>query len=328
MSDSSQGTREEPSGGVPGLPARPDKLRPSKERKARWSGVYGPGWNLPLTVGRWLNGSAPYLNVRADALELLRALPDKSVGMVFGSPPYEGQRTYQEGTGEPLTLPTGEEWVAWMVSIFDEAARCCTGVVGFVVQGSAEDTGVWSAVPMLLGADLKRKGHNVWCPPLYKRNSVPGSGGKQRWRIDYEFCVCVSPPELPFADPTTCGGAPKYGLGGAMSNRTRKGTRVSAGRSYKAPKLTNPGNVIDCGAVGGGNMGGNLAHNNEAPFHVKVPLRFVASFVADDDVVCDPFAGSGTTLKAALLDGKRALGGDVRQSQVHASDICCEAYAG
>jgi hypothetical protein len=306
----------------------------ARRRKAQWAATYGPAWNLPVTLAKFLGGKARYTNVVAEAGELLRALPDKSVGMVFGSPPYEGQRTYEEADGtRPSHLPTGEDWVAWMVSIYEEAVRACTGVVGFVVQGSAEDGGGWSAVPVLLMADLKRRGHNVWCPPLYKRFSAPGSGGKQKWRIDYEFVVCVSPATLPFADPTACGGAPKYGVGGAMSNRTRSGVRVSNGRGYKMPKRTNPGNVIagssfiDVGAVGGGNMGGNLAHTNEAPFHLDVPTRFVASFLAEDDVLVDPFCGSGTSQAAALQEGRRAIGGDTRKSQVHTSDIRCEAYA-
>lgn len=323
--------REAREGAMSGL-QRDDKHGPARRRKAQWAATYGPDWNLPLTLSKFLHGAERYINVKAEAGELLRALPDKSVGMVFGSPPYEGQRTYEEADGSrPSHLPTGEDWVAWMVSIYEEAIRACTGVVGFVVQGSAEDSGVWSAVPVLLMADLKRRGHNVWCPPLYKRFSAPGSGGKQRWRIDYEFCVCVSPSHLPFADPTACGGDPKYGVGGAMSNRTRSGIRVSNGRGYKKPKRTNPGNVldssfIDVGAVGGGNMGGNLAHTNEAPFHMDIPVRFVASFLAEDDTLVDPFCGSGTAQAAALSEGRRAIGGDTRASQIHTSDLRCAAY--
>ena len=45
------------------------------------------------------------------------------------------------------------------------------------------------------------------------------------------------------------------------------------------------------------------------------PLGLMRAIVRDyshpGDLVCDPFAGAGTTLAAALLEGRRAIGSEV-----------------
>jgi DNA modification methylase len=74
--------------------------------------------------------------------------------------------------------------------------------------------------------------------------------------------------------------------------------------------------VIDCGAVGGGNMGSALCHENEAPFPESLAEFFVRSFCRPGGLVCDPFSGSGTTGAVAVRHGRRFVGCDLRASQV------------
>lgn len=85
--------------------------------------------------------------------------------------------------------------------------------------------------------------------------------------------------------------------------------------SYNPPAIVNPGTVIAC-KVGGGLMGHKLAHENEAPFPLGIPERFVRSCCPPNGIVLDPFSGSGTTGHAALAWGRRFIGCDVRESQV------------
>jgi len=254
---------------------------------------------------------------RGDCLEILPTMAEKSVDLVFGSPPYEDARLYDMD----FRLK-GQAWVDWMVKVVQASLRVSRGLVAFVVEGRTRKFR-WSGTPVLLQADLIRAGVCLRKPPAYQRYGIPGSGGPDWWRNDYEFVVCATNGgKLPWSDNTATGAPCKYGPGGAFGNRQQDGTRVSkgkeraaAGKPYIPPKLANPGNVIRC-ITGGGNMGDKLAHDNEAPFPEQLAESFIRSFCPPGGIVLDPFSGSGTTAAVALRWGRRAIGIDIRQSQI------------
>jgi hypothetical protein len=285
--------------------------------------------------------------LQGDMLEILKTYEDDTFDLVFCSPPYEDLRLYGE-LGYSLT---GQDWVDWSVERYKECYRVCKGLVAWVVEGKTRKFR-WSATPALLMADLHRAGVRLRKPPAYHRVGIPGSGGPDWLRNDYEFIVCASKGKLPWSDNTACGGPPKYAPGGDMSHRTQNGDRVNAVkqlaknlevtnreaakilgeefgsatsgtvsgdvqtlRVYIPPEKSNPGNVIHC-KVGGGLMGSPLAHENEAPFPEKLAEFFVKSFCPPEGIVLDPFCGSGTTLAVAKRLNRHYQGIDIRQSQV------------
>jgi DNA modification methylase len=246
--------------------------------------------------------------IHGDCLDVLPRLQAKSVDLVFGSPPYEAQRTY--GIGFDLK---GKAWVEWAADRFEECCRVSRGLTAWVVQGYTRNYR-WSAAPALLMAELHRRGICLRNPPLYKRNGIPGSGGPDWLRSDYEWIISAACGRLPWSDNTAMGHPPVCPPGGRPSSRQRSGKRTK-GRDYQPPKLSNPGNVIDLGAVGGGNMGSKLAHENEAPFPERLPEFFIRSFCPPGGLVLDPFGGSGTTAAVAQRLGRCSISIDVRPSQ-------------
>lgn len=341
---------------------------------------------------------------QGDAIAWLDSLPAKCVDLVMCSPPYEKARTYLEA-GEDLGIARSmEAWVSWLIEVAIAMRRVCRGLCVMVVEGQTAGYR-YSAGPMLLMADLHRRGFHLRKPPIYRRVGIPGSGGPDWWRNDYEPIICfTSGGKLPWSDNTATGHAPKYAPGGAMSHRLADGARVNQwgplgsrrgagnqdvdrntrkqgrpshriltvgedltaailfeggelkeqapqktgsprrpdgsreGQDYTPPVLANPGNVIsqtysaqeveqllgevydliDC-KVGGGAMGSDLAHENEAPYPESLVEPFVRCFCPPDGIVCDPFAGSSTTGAVALKWGRRYLGADLRASQVELS---------
>ncbi len=163
-----------------------------------------------------------YRIICGDCLEVMPTLDADSVDLVFGSPPYEDARTY----GIDFNLK-GQEWVDWMVQVFKESLRICKGLVAFVVEGKTKKFR-WSATPALLMADLHREGIHLRKPPAYHRIGIPGSGGPDWLKNNYEFIVCATNGgRLPWSDNTACGHAPKYAPGGEMSHRLSDGARVN-----------------------------------------------------------------------------------------------------
>lgn len=157
----------------------------------------------------------------ADTLDYSRQMLDGSVDLVFCSPPYEAQRTY--GIGFNLK---GQAWVDWAVERFVEHCRISRGLVAWVVEGFTHRFR-WSAAPALFMADLHRRGIHLRKPPIFKRVGIPGSGGPEFLRNDYEFIVCASRGRLPWSDNTAMGKPPKWGPGGPPTHRLPDGSRVN-----------------------------------------------------------------------------------------------------
>ena len=278
-----------------------------------------------------------------DCLEVMKQMRENSVDLVFGSPPYEDARTY----GIDFSLK-GQEWVDWMVKVYRESLRVCKGLVAFVVQGQMRKYR-WSCAPALLMADLHRAEINLRRPVIFRRYGVPGSGGKEWLKCNHEYIICATNGgRLPWADNTACGHVPKYGPGGPCSNRKKDGSRinqwggtgkqtdrlkngetkntkkpshkyfnpVSLPKDFKPPNLCNPGDVIDCGAMGRGHMGSNYAHENEAPFPEQLAEFMIKTFCKPGGTVLDPFCGSGTTCAVAKKQGRKYIGADIRESQI------------
>ncbi len=292
-------------------------------------------------------GATLYLG---DCLEILTEMEADSVDLVFGSPPYQDIRTY----GIDFNLK-GQEWVDWMIKVVQASLRVCRGLVAFVVEGKTKNFR-WSATPALLIADLHRAGVYLRKPPAFHRVGIPGSGGPDWLRNDYEFIVCATNGgKLPWSDNTAMGHPPRWAPGGAMSHRLSDGAKVNQwGHSPKSGGTQLVDGKVRSGAtrpsykiqtrrkadgsrprdgvynmptkanpgniihckVGGGLMGDPLAHENEAPFPEALAEFFIQSFCPPDGIVLDPFSGSGTTVAVARKQGRRGIGIDVRESQM------------
>lgn len=301
-----------------------------------------------------------------DSLEIMRAMPDKCVDLICGSPPYEKARLYLEN-GENFGIAREtEDWVKWMIEVFRESLRICKGLVAYVVGHGSNGASEWSGAPALLMADLLRSGISLRNPNvgLYKRSGIPGSGGKDWYRADYEWIICATDGRMriPHSDNTACGKKWQMFSGGDYSHRTKEGKRVKNPRvkkivvtpmgdhknslnkknkkvrriqitstpGYKdgdletkkvdreVNEIANPGNtiIIDCGCVGGGHMGSNISHDNEAPYPEQIPDRFIRSHTHPGDTVMDPFSGSGTTVALAIKNNRKFIGIDLRPSQI------------
>jgi hypothetical protein len=265
----------------------------------------------------------------ADCLDWLRARPENSCDLVFGSGPYEDLRTYLENGVDLSIARTPEEWVRLMVEVVEAALRCCRGLVAFVVDGPTRNFR-WSPSPIHLMAQLDRRGVVLRKPHVYERQGIPG-GVPDMPRNDYEFILLATRGgRLAWSDPTAMGHAPKSPVGPRDGHRApgegyatqedirnvgHHRARQRAGYRYRDPKRVKASNVIHC-AVGHGKMGDPLCHLNEAPMPLELAEFFVRTYCPPNGLVADPFAGSGTTGHAALKWGRRFAGCDLRQSQV------------
>lgn len=278
--------------------------------------------------------------IQSDAARLPFA--DDSFSLVLGSPPYCEARSYSANMGRKCN-----EWVQWMLRVTAEACRVSRGLVLWVCAGVTRDWCYWPA-PEALMWEWFKLGNRLWRPCFWHRVGIPGSGGKQWLRADIEYVLAFTKcrKKLPWADSTANGRAPIYGVGGALSYRTKEGQRINkavgkrlADNRYNEKlkaerfrhaadgtvkgehdrllglKIANPGCLVSGIPTGGGKLGHAMAHENEAPYPTKLAKWFIRSWAEPGSTVCDPFSGSGSTAHAALELGRNAVGCDLRFSQ-------------
>ena len=155
----------------------------------------------------------------ADAI----SLPDKSVDLVFTSPPYADARTYGIGAQRGC-----QEWINWMLGVVKECVRVCNGLVLINCAGVTRKWCYWPAPEGLL-YEWWKQGGRCWRPAYWRRVGIPGSGGKQWLRADVEYVLAFTAAEtsIPWANNVANGHPPKWAPGGEMSHRVSNGARVN-----------------------------------------------------------------------------------------------------
>ena len=225
----------------------------------------------------------------------LKHIPDNSVDLIFTSPPYADRRkTTYGGVRE-------DNYVEWFKPIAIELKRILkpTGSFFLNIKPHTND-GERSLYVFDLILSLKRDVGFMFVEEYcWTKNAFPG-GYKGRFKNGFEpiYHFTKSNPNKITFNPTACGtpmkeesiartyrkqcGAPKNGSGMTGMNTT----------NIRHLKLARPSNVINVNNV---SNQFTLKSEHSATFPEKLVEFFVKSFTNEDDLVLDPFAGSGTT---------------------------------
>ena len=238
-----------------------------------------------------------------DAIDFAIKMPNGFFDLTLTSPPYEDARLHSG------TL-SGEAWVDWATTLFMELHRITAGATIFVVEGRTRNF-EYSCAPMKLAADLSRAGIKMRKPLVYHRIGIPGSGGPDWFRNDWEFVLCATHGKLPWSDQKAIGHAP-VAKSGKFTHRKTDGTRVD--RPPPKPYTANHGNIFH-GKVGKGQMGSDFAHQNTAPYPEWLCDPLIRSLCPPDGIVLDPMGGSGTTIAVAAKLGRKWTYNDVDETQ-------------
>jgi DNA modification methylase len=255
-----------------------------------------------------LAGEARWAIELTDCINFLAGLPADALPLIIGSPPY-AEKGERYGTGKKWSTA---DWVAWMLDVTEAAVRASSGMVLWVANGSVKDSCYRPACEGLTW-EWHKRGGVCERPCIWHKNAPPN---RRDWfGNDWEFILAFTKPGARRVfNWEAIGTPPRYKAGGRFRQRTTTGER-RLGNEYPQNKLARPRDVFRV-TVGGGHLGSELAHENEAPYPLALVESFVQVLTNLGDVVCDPFSGSGTTAHAALQHGRRFIGCDNRASQV------------
>ncbi len=249
--------------------------------------------------------------IHGDCEDVLRDFPDNSIDLIFTFPPYANQRKETYGGVKP------DHYVDWFLPKAEQFLRVLKPTGTFVLnikERAINGERHTYVIELILG--LKKQGW-LWTEEFvwHKKNSYPGKWpnrfrdswerllqfNKQRKFNMYQESVMV--PVGDWAD---------YRLTNlSETDKTRDESKVGSGfgkniSHWVGRKKIYPMNVIHM-ATECSNQG------HSAAFPVDLPNWFIRLFTKKDDLVLDPFIGSGTTALAAIELGRRYVGIDIHE---------------
>lgn len=237
----------------------------------------------------------------ADALEVLRSLPDDSVDLLCTDPPYNvserngrdhttvGRLKRKDGTARKVWRDFGEWDRGFDPAAFLDETRRVLREGGSLLAFTSEFT-----LPAYLDSGLNHR-----CL-IYWRKTNPTPAFRQLYVRAVEMIVWQVKTDKPRSESWT------FNAGGYRPN------------VYEGPVLA----------------GHLVTNNDEARVHpTQKPLWLMRTLVEmhsrPGDVVVDPFMGSGTTIAAAKSLGRRVIGTDTISKYVeHAASRCRQEVLG
>jgi len=233
--------------------------------------------------------------ILGDCLNELKVFQDNSIDCIITSPPYAERRKNTYG-GIPE-----EQYVEWFKPIAWEIKRVLKPTGSFFLNIKPHtDKGERSLYVFDLVLMLKRElGFKFVDEICWTKNAFPGKlKGKFKNGFEPVYHFTKESPNTITFNPLACGtpikeesiartfrkqcGAPKNGSGMTGMNTT----------NIRNLEFARPSNVINANNV---SNQFSLKQNHSATFPEKLVEFFVKSFTNEGDLVCDPFAGSGTT---------------------------------
>lgn len=232
-----------------------------------------------------------------DCLEVLPTMPDACVDLIVTSPPYADSRRNTYGGIHP------DKYVEWFLPISAELRRVLKDDGTFIlnIKEKVVDGERHTYVLELILA-LKRQGW-LWTEEYmwHKRNCSPGKW-PNRFRDAWERCLQFNKQKKfkmrQEAVMVPTGDWAKTRLKKLGDNdKVRFNSQVRSGfgkniANWVGRDMAYPSNVLHL-ATECGNK------NHSAAFPKELPAWFIKLFTEEGDVVCDPFAGSGTTCVVA-----------------------------
>lgn len=251
---------------------------------------------------------------QGDCLELMRGIPDGSVDLTVTSPPYDNLRTYN-----------GFEWD--FEGVARELYRITKdgGVVVWVV-GDATINGSETGTSFRQALYFKECGFNIHDTMIYDKGSCRFPDTTRYYQsFEYMFVFSKGKPKTfnPICDrKNKCAGEKIQ----ATTERNRDGSlrKTSAETNNTGRTIREYGfrfNIWQIPAGKGKSTLDNYAFEHPAIFPESLAKDHIISWSNPGDVVFDPFLGSGTTAKMAVLNDRHYIGFELSGEYF---DIACK----
>jgi site-specific DNA-methyltransferase (adenine-specific)/site-specific DNA-methyltransferase (cytosine-N4-specific) len=249
--------------------------------------------------------------IQGDCEEVLKEFPDNSIDLIFTSPPYADQRKNSYGGVSP------DHYVEWFLPKTEQFLRVLKPTGSFVLNIKERVvSGERHTYVIELILKMREQGW-LWTEEYmwHKRNSYPGKW-PNRFRDSWERLLHFTKSKNfnMYQDEVMVpvGSWARTRLSNlSETDKRRDESKVGSGfgknvSNWLDRDLVYPTNVIHMATE-------SYNRNHSAAFPIALPSWFIKLFTQKDDIVLDPFIGSGTTAVAAIQLGRDYVGIDVNQ---------------
>ncbi len=226
--------------------------------------------------------------------ETMEEIPDASVHLMVTSPPYNAAKEYDQD----LTL---DEYRQLLRNVFSEAYRKL--VIGGRACINLANLGRKPYIPLhsyiiqdMLNIGYLMRGEIIW-------NKASSSGSSTAWG---SWCSAANPVLRDIHE---------YILVFSKSNFKRERNN-GTGVSPSPPTITKEEFLEFTKSIWTFPSDSARRVGHPAPFPIELPYRLIQLYTYQEDIVLDPFCGSGTTCLAAIKTKRHYIGYDNNQDYV------------
>lgn len=259
-----------------------------------------------------------------DCLDVLPTLPNECVNLIVTSPPYADRRKNSYGGLHP------DKYVEWFLPISAQLKRVLKPDGSFILNiKEAVVEGERHTYVMELVLAMRKQGW-LWTEEYcwHKKNSYPGKW-PNRFRDSWEHCYHFTKEKhfqmfqeevmVPMGQ-----WAEKRLAKLTKNDLIRDESRSESGFGKRVANWIGRDKVYPTNVLHMATEVGNKNHS--AAFPLELPSWFIRLFTKQDDVVLDPFMGSGTAAVAAKKLGRHFIGIEIKPEYFELAEEAIAEY--
>jgi DNA modification methylase len=246
-----------------------------------------------------------------NCLVTMASMPDNFIDLTITSPPYDEIRNYNKKVGKLTDEFNGYSFP--FEDIAKELYRVTKkgGIVVWVVNDSIIN-GSESLNSFRQALYFKEIGFKVHDTMIYRKlNPMPNAGTRYQQMFEYMFVFSKGKPKTTNIElrerSNKCNDKRQY--------RKKKFSRNQDGdfnqNDYFVKEMVPDYNIWDFYVGGGNTTNDKVAFEHPAIFPEELVRRHIISWSNENELIYDPFMGSGTTSKMAILNNRNYIGSEL-----------------